>query len=262
MFLKSRKAILKKLRGVLEERMQKQAVAGRKDESDRSDLLGFVLENSNLNAEQIGDLLLGLIFGGHETTTTSIVLTIYYLHDCPEALEQLREEHEDLVRNKKERGEAGGLTWDDYKKMSFTQCVISEALRLGNIIKMIRKKASKDVHFKGYDIPSGWSVILLLVSAHMDSSMYEDPKKFDPWRWKRNPQSTAYMPFGQGLRKCPGQELARIETAIFLHHLVLNFDWELAEPDHPVGYAIPQFMKGLPIKVQRRRRSSGTLSSP
>ncbi|KAI0525249.1 hypothetical protein KFK09_004642 [Dendrobium nobile] len=249
--LQSRKAILSKLRRVLKERIRKKEAAGI-DEFDQSDLLGYVLQNSNLSVEQIGDLLLGLIFGGHETTTSSIVMSVYYLHGCPMALKQLREEHVGIVMSKKARGDQEeGLTWDDYKKMSFTQCVISESLRLGNIIKMIRKRATKDVHFKGYDIPRGWSVILYLVSAHMDSSVYENPEKFDPWRWKRNPQSTAFLPFGQGLRKCPGQELARMETAIFLHHFLLNFEWELVESDHPMGYAIPQFLKGLPLKVQR-----------
>lgn len=59
------------------------------------------------------------------------------------------------------------------------------------------------------------------------------------------------MPFGQGLRNCAGLELAKMEIALFLHHLVLNFDWELAEPDHPLAYAFPEFDKGLPIKVRK-----------
>lgn len=30
-------------------------------------------------------------------------------------------------------------------------------------------------------------------------------------------------PFGGGLRLCPGADLAKVETAFFLHHLVLNY---------------------------------------
>jgi len=59
------------------------------------------------------------------------------------------------------------------------------------------------------------------------------------------------MPFGQGLHKCAGMELARMEISVLLHHLVLNFDWELAEPDPPLACAFPDFPKGLPIKVRR-----------
>lgn len=32
-----------------------------------------------------------------------------------------------------------------------------------------------------------------------------------------------FAPFGGGPRLCPGAELAKVETAFFLHHLVLNF---------------------------------------
>lgn len=60
-----------------------------------------------------------------------------------------------------------------------------------------------------------------------------------------------YMPFGQGLRNCAGLELAKMEIAVFLHHLVLNYDWEIAEPDEPLAYAFPEFAKGLPIKVRK-----------
>lgn len=59
------------------------------------------------------------------------------------------------------------------------------------------------------------------------------------------------MPFGQGLRNCAGLELAKMEIAVFLHHLVLNYDWEIAEPDEPLAYAFPEFAKGLPIKVRK-----------
>ena len=60
----------------------------------------------------------------------------------------------------------------------------------------------------------------------------------------------SFMPFGRGLRMCPGAELARLEMVVFLHHLILKFDWELAEPDHPVVTPIIEFPKGLPIKVR------------
>ncbi|PKA49749.1 Cytochrome P450 90B1 [Apostasia shenzhenica] len=53
-----------------------------------------------------------------------------------------------------------------------------------------------------------------------------------------------YMPFGQGLRSCARLELAKMEIAVFLHHLVLNFEWEMAEPDEPVAYTFPEFAKG------------------
>lgn len=60
------------------------------DSIGEGDLLGFILEQSNLDAEQFGDLLLGLLFGGHETSSTAITMVLYFLQDCPKAVEQLR----------------------------------------------------------------------------------------------------------------------------------------------------------------------------
>ncbi|KAG1341893.1 cytochrome P450 90B1-like [Cocos nucifera] len=249
----ARATILKTMERLMEERIQKKREGT--DEIGESDLLGFILEQSNLDAEQFGDLLLGLLFGGHETSSTAITLAIYFLADCPRAVEQLRDEHIEIVKAKKRRGEPPALTWEDYKQMEFSQCVVSETLRLGNIIKFVHRKASTDVQFKGYDIPSGWSIIPVFAAAHLDPSVYENPQKFDPWRWQTISTSTAridnYMPFGQGLRNCAGLELAKMEIAVFLHHLVLNFDWELTEPDQPLAYAFPEFQKGLPIKVRK-----------
>lgn len=59
------------------------------------------------------------------------------------------------------------------------------------------------------------------------------------------------MSFSGGPRLCPGAELAKLEMAVFLHHLVLKYDWELAERDFPVSFPFLGFPKGLPIKVRR-----------
>jgi steroid 22-alpha-hydroxylase len=60
-----------------------------------------------------------------------------------------------------------------------------------------------------------------------------------------------FMPYGGGPRLCAGFELAKLEIAVFLHHLVLNYRWELAEPDEAIAYPFVDFQKGLPIKVYK-----------
>ncbi|KAK8943664.1 Cytochrome P450 90B1 [Platanthera guangdongensis] len=59
-----------------------------------------------------------------------------------------------------------------------------------------------------------------------------------------------FMGYGGGPRLCAGSELAKLEIAVFLHHLVLNFEWALAEPDSAFACPYLDFPKGLPIKVQ------------
>ena len=59
-----------------------------------------------------------------------------------------------------------------------------------------------------------------------------------------------FMPYGGGPRLCAGSELAKLEIAVFLHHLILNYRWELAELDQAFACPFVDFSKGLPIKVQ------------
>lgn len=61
-----------------------------------------------------------------------------------------------------------------------------------------------------------------------------------------------FMPFGGGPRLCTGSELAKLEMAVFIHHLVLNYTWELVDTDHAFAFPFVDFPKGLPIRVQHQ----------
>ncbi|KAJ0440051.1 putative cytochrome P450 [Helianthus annuus] len=262
--LKSRSTILKFIEMKMEERIKRMADKGNGLEKLEDDLLGWVINNSNLSKEQILDLVLSLLFAGHETSSVSISLAIYFLEACPTAVHQLREEHEEIAKAKKLSGEMN-LSWDDYKKMEFTQCVINETLRFGNVVRFLHRKAIKDVRYKGYDIPCGWKVLPVIAAVHLDPTHFDQPHLFDPWRWQNttthvtssstgaSPTSANnFMPFGGGPRLCTGSELAKLEMAIFIHHLVLKYEWELVDSDEAFAYPYLDFPKGLPIKVRHR----------
>ncbi|KAG1341898.1 cytochrome P450 90B2 [Cocos nucifera] len=118
--LKSRSTILGVIELKMDERFQKMSQGQEICEED--DLLGWALKQSNLSKEQILDLLLSLLFAGHETSSMALALTIFFLEDCPKAVQELQEEHLEIASRKKLKGESG-LNWEDYKQMEFTQCV-------------------------------------------------------------------------------------------------------------------------------------------
>ncbi|OMO56880.1 Cytochrome P450 [Corchorus capsularis] len=254
--LQSRSTILKFIEKKMEERTKKMKEG--KDNSEEDDLLNWVLKNSNLSTEQILDLILSLLFAGHETSSVAIALAIYFLP-----------EHLEIVRAKKQSGETE-LNWDDYKKMEFTQCVVSETLRLGNVVRFLHRKALKDVRYKGYDIPCGWKVLPVIAAVHLDPCLFDHPQHFNPWRWQQSngtrgttstsssasgASSNYFMPFGGGPRLCAGSELAKMEMAVFIHHLVLNYQWEIADNDQAFAFPFVDFPKGLPIKVHHQTSS-------
>ncbi|XP_044470610.1 cytochrome P450 90B1-like isoform X2 [Mangifera indica] len=252
--LQSRSTVLKFIEKEMKERIRKMKDGA--EDMEEEDVLGWVLKHSNLSTEQILDFVLGLLFVGYETSSVTLALSIYFLQSCPAAIKQLQEEHLEIARAKKRSGEME-LNWEDYKKMEFSQCVVSETLRLGNVVRYLHRRALKNVQYKGYDIPSGWKVLPVLTAMHLDSSLFDHPQHFNPWRWQQNSESRGatsnyFMPFGAGPRHCPGSELARVEMAVFIHHLVLNYHWELAEPDQAFALPFVEFPKGLPIRVKHQ----------
>ncbi|PQM33381.1 hypothetical protein Pyn_05462 [Prunus yedoensis var. nudiflora] len=162
----------------------------------------------------------------------------------------LQEENMKLKTLKDQLGEP--LCWSDYLSLPFTQNVITETLRMGNIIIGVMRKAMKDVEIKGYLIPKGWCVFTYFRSVHLDENNYDWPYAFNPWRWQdKDMSSSNFTPFGGGQRLCPGLDLARLEASIFLHHFVTQFRW-VAEEDTIVNFPTVRMKRRMPIRVKRK----------
>ncbi|CAO2161434.1 unnamed protein product [Urochloa humidicola] len=203
--------------------------------------------SDELTDELISDNMIDLMIPAEDSVPVLITLAIKYLSECPLALQQLEEENMQLKRRKTDMGET--LQWTDYMSLSFTQHVITETLRMGNIINGIMRKAVRDVEVKGHLIPKGWCVFVYFRSVHLDDKLYDEPYRFNPWRWKEKDTSTcSFTPFGGGQRLCPGLDLARLEASIFLHHLVTSFRW-VAEEDHIVNFPTVRLKRGMPIRL-------------
>ncbi|KVH93160.1 cytochrome P450 [Cynara cardunculus var. scolymus] len=128
-------------------------------------------------------------------------------------------EHEN-IRSKKKKDEA--LNWEDYKMMGFTQNVMNEALRYGNVVKFVHRKALTDIKFKDYLIPAGWKVLPVLSTVHLDPSIHSSPLEFHPWRWETQRQDQT------GKKFTP---------------------WRIEDDDQPIAYPYVEFQRGLVLNV-------------
>nr|GEX47569.1 abscisic acid 8'-hydroxylase 1-like [Tanacetum cinerariifolium] len=64
------------------------------------------------------------------------------------------------------------------------------------------------------------------------------------------PKPNTFMPFGNGTHSCPGNELAKLEILVLIHHLTTKYRWSMRGPQNEIHYApfaLPQ--NGLPIKL-------------
>ncbi|KAJ4769023.1 cytochrome P450 family protein [Rhynchospora pubera] len=266
--IKARKKVAEALREAIREKIEERS--RRRDQEageqpmngHKKDMLEELLEGEaagsfSLSEEEIVDFLLALLVAGYETTSTSITLAVKFLTENPSALVLLRDE-QDKIRAMKE-DESGALDWTDYKSMPFTQCVISETLRVANIVSGVFRRAVTDINYKGYTIPKGCKIFASLRAVHMDEEYFKSAPVFDPWRWQASDafhqqvaSTGVFSPFGGGARLCPGYELARVVISVFLHHLVTRFSWEAPEEDRLVFFPTTRTLKGYPILVRPR----------
>ncbi|XP_076953242.1 cytochrome P450 87A3-like [Bidens hawaiensis] len=242
--LQGRKAVMVMLKNMLETRWAK-------PNKVNNDFFDYVLEelkqNDTILTEEIAlDFMFLLLFVNYETTSKAIIMAIKFLTDNPRALKELTEEHEKIRR--KRENQTVGLSWEEYKSMTFTFQLINETLRLANIAPLLFRKAVKDIKFKDYTIPSGWAVMVCPPAVHLDPVNYKDPLNFNPWRWEAKDlksASTTFMAFGGGQRFCVGADFAKLQMAVFLHCLVTKYRWQAIKGGDIVRTPGLQFPNGF-----------------
>ncbi|KAK4843254.1 hypothetical protein QYF36_005932 [Acer negundo] len=249
--LQGRKKAMKMLKSMLQERRAN-------PRKYQSDFFDYVLEElqreGTILTEAIAlDLMFVLLFASYETTALALTFAIKSLSDNPQALKQLTEEHEAILKNRENNG--SGLTWKEYKSMTYTFQFINETVRLANIVPGIFRKALKDIQYQGYTIPAGWAIMVCPPAVHLNPAKYEDPLAFNPSRWKGMETygaSKNFMAFGGGMRFCVGTEFTKVQMAVFLHCLVTKYRWQAVKGGNIVRTPGLRFPNGFHIKITRK----------
>ncbi|KAL3624555.1 Ent-kaurenoic acid oxidase 1 [Castilleja foliolosa] len=235
--LKARKRLVAVLQSVVTARREwrgENPPAAKKDMMDA--LLDAEDENGRkLKDEEIIDVLVMYLNAGHESSGHITMWATLFLQKHPDVFARAKAEQEEIVNNRPP--EQKGLTLKEIRQMEYISKVIDETLRVITFSLVVFREAKKDVRVCGYTIPKGWKVLVWFRGVHFDPETYPDPKKFDPSRWDGfTPKAGQFLPFGGGSRLCPGNDLAKIEISIFLHHFLLNYELEHHNPASPLMY--------------------------
>jgi len=233
---KARKKLVSVLQGVLNERRaRKRLPAG-----SSVDMMDRLIEAEDehgrrLDDEEIIDILVMYLNAGHESSGHICMWATVYLQKHPEIFAKAKAEQEEIMRSIP--SSQMGLSLRDFRRMEYLSQVIDETLRLVNISYVSFREATKDVFVNGYLIPKGWNVQLWYRSVHMDPEVYRDSKEFNPSRWEGyTPRAGTFLPFGLGTRFCPGNDLAKLEISVFLHHFLLGYKLTRTNPNCRIRY--------------------------
>jgi len=199
---------------------------------------------------EIVNHMIFLMMAAHDTTTSTLTTIFYALAKHPEWQEKLREEAFAIDKP--------FLEFDDLEKMTQTELVIREALRMYPPLPVMPRKAVRHTEIGGYRIRRGLLVGVAPIHTHYMKEYWSEPERFDPGRFapgreehKKHP--FAWVPFGGGAHMCIGQHFAFMQVKSVIHQVLRRYCWDI-----PSGYEMPFQLvpiarpkDGLPVRLKR-----------
>jgi len=239
-------------------------IADRRGEARRGDghddLLGTLIAacdegGEGMSDQQLRDEAITLFLAGHETTALALAHTLYLVSKHPEVERRLVDELEAVL---------GGRSPDvgDVKKLTYTERVIKEGMRLYPPAWTTGRGVTEDVTIRGYQIPKGSQILMSEWVVHRDPRWFPNPEAFDPDRWEPERAAAlpryAYFPFGGGPRVCIGNHFAMMEAILILATVVQRYHLELlpGEQLELVPSVTLRAKRGARMRVSSRARAS------
>jgi sterol 14-demethylase len=206
-----------------------------------------------LREHEITGLLLAAMFAGHHTSSATTSWTMLELLRNPDQLARATREIDRVF------GDGTPVGHESLRALAFIENCVKEALRLHPpLYVLIRVAKEPFVHKKWYIAPGTWVLVSPAVAQRIPE-LFRDPLRFDPDRFapprEEDRRDFAYIPFGGGRHKCPGNAFAILQVKAILTLLLGQFEFELIgdpiEPNYSGLVAGPK----EPCRLRFRRRT-------
>ncbi|KAM4548807.1 cytochrome P450 2J4-like [Odontesthes bonariensis] len=189
-------------------------------------------KDSSFDISNLCVCTLDLFFAGTETTTTTLHWGLLYMIYYPDIQEKVQAEIDAVIGSSRQPCMA------DRENMPYTDAVIHEMQRMGNIIPLnLIHMTNKDTTLDKYTIPKGTMIIPSLHSVLHDELMWETPHSFNPHHFLDQDgkfrRREAFIPFSLGKRACLGEQLARMELFLFFTSLLQRFSFTIPTGEEP-----------------------------
>ncbi|MEW4563118.1 cytochrome P450 [Bremerella sp. JC770] len=222
--------INRKLKQALAEFHQflQQMIARRRDGASSTDLISRLLAAEDeetgqpLSDDEIAEEALGMIIGGHETSSSALSWVWCELDRHQEVRDRLQQELDQVIGS-------GPLQLEHVPQLVYTRMVLEETMRLHPPFWFENRNVAEEVELGGVPIAKGSVVVFSRYSLHRHPGFWKDPQRFDPERFRpgaeENKRSVyAYVPFGGGARICIGVHFAMMELVVVLAVLARHYD--------------------------------------
>ena len=206
-----------------------------RQDPDKTDSILFrkaVDHENKYSNQQIGEMLLILLYASAENTALGLTATLIELSRDKDMWQKVHDECTKHIKNN-----------DDLEsvfKSPIVDACMTEALRLNSHIFGITRKPIALKTLGDYYIGDCDSVAVstaLLMSGTCANDLYKEPKKYDPARFLEprfeKKTSDGIINFSAYLHNCPGKQFAIYEIKTALAYFIVNFErFDISDSDY------------------------------
>jgi cytochrome P450 len=193
-----------------------QIIAARRQARQRpggeaTDVLALLLaacddtSGAGMSEQQLRDEIITFIGAGAETSAHALSWTWYLLAQHPAVARGVHTELATLLNGRRP-------TQQDLPHLPYSRMVLDEALRLYPPSVVLPRQANAPDAIRGYAIPQDAVVVLSPYVTHRHPEFWSEPEQFQPERFTPEQVTSrhrcAYLPFGEGPRRCIGEPFA------------------------------------------------------
>nr|XP_018899928.1 PREDICTED: cytochrome P450 6B4-like [Bemisia tabaci]XP_018899929.1 PREDICTED: cytochrome P450 6B4-like [Bemisia tabaci] len=238
--LESLKLITQKHIESMKSLLQKQMKLRNQTGDNKNDLIDLLIRlkqqdgdakldsESGVTVEMIS-LGLSLLLGGCAGTNTvdnMVSFTMHLLSLNPNYQERIRQEVEDVMK----KHNTTEFTYEVVRDLHFLNQCLHETTRLFPNTSALTRVCTDDFTPAGtnYTFKKGERIIVDTYSIHRDPEYFENPNVFDPDRFSPKNRDTksidAFLGFGKGPRKCPGNNVGLLIASTLIGSLVHKYE--------------------------------------
>jgi len=196
-----------------------------KRRSPRDDVISSLadgdIDGRPLPNEEIFGMCLIIYLAGNTTTSALISNGLYVLAEHPDQRARLAAD------------------------LGVMEGAVEELLRYESPVQWTSRVTTTDVEMYDQVIPAGDRVLMLIGAAHRDPRQWDRPDAFDVFR-----PAQRHIAFGDGVHRCIGAPLARLEGRIALEVVLDRIpDYEIAGEIERMYISTERGLARLPVKV-------------
>lgn len=195
-------------------------------ESSRCDPTLLDIINTTKDENELAELMISTVLGGHEGVARLILGVIYSLCHQPNQVERLRNEIENVE-----------IFDYDVIKLPYLKNIVTEGSRLFSPVWLISREPSRDITVKDknnndVNIKKGTQLLISPMIINR-SDIWETPEVFDPDRFDHDRMNynnqKLFFPFLIGPENCPGEKFAILESSLVIAGMFKKYNIDIID---------------------------------